>query len=58
MTFALVVTTIIAPVQGRVCAQVPAKAVLMQVENRKILTSEEAEKKMKEIVRDLFSSEN
>jgi hypothetical protein len=53
-----VVTAVVAPVQGQVCAQVPAKAVLIQVENRRVLTSEEAEKKMKEIVGELFPSEN
>ena len=46
------VPVVTAPVQAR--AQVPTGTVLRHVENRRVMTTEEAEKKMEEIVRDLF----
>ena len=38
--------------------QVPAGTVLRHVENRRVMTAEEAERKMDEIVRDLFRCES
>jgi hypothetical protein len=48
---------VVVPVQPQTRAQVPAGTVLRHVENRRVMTAEEAEKKMEEIVRDLFRSE-
>ncbi len=45
---------VVAPVQAQARAQVPAGTVLRHVESRRAMTGEEAEKKMEEIVRDLF----
>jgi len=45
------------PVQPQARTQQPAGTVLRHVENRRVMTSEEAGKKMEEIVRDLFRSE-
>ena len=44
--------------QIRTQTQVPAGAVLRHVENRRVMTAEEAERKMDEIVRDLFRCES
>jgi hypothetical protein len=44
--------------QIRTQTQVPAGTVLRHVENRRVMTAEEAEKKMDEIVRDLFRCES
>jgi hypothetical protein len=49
-----VVPAVATPVQVQARAQVPAGTVLRHVENRRSMTMEEAEKKMKEIVGDLF----
>jgi hypothetical protein len=49
-----VVPAVVAQVQPQARTQVPAGTVLRHVENRRVMTSEEAEKKMVEIVRDLF----
>jgi hypothetical protein len=49
-----VVPAVVAPVQPQARTQVPAGTVLRHVENRRVMTREEAEKKMEEIVRDLF----
>jgi hypothetical protein len=54
VTPAPVVATVATPVQVQARAQVPAGTVLRHVENRRSMTMEEAEKKMKEMVRDLF----
>jgi hypothetical protein len=42
----------------RTQTQVPAGTVLRHVENRRVMTAEEAERKMDEIVRDLFRRES
>jgi hypothetical protein len=44
--------------QIRTQTQVPAGTVLRHVENRRVMTAEEAERKMDEIVRDLFRRES
>jgi len=44
--------------QIRTPTQVPAGTVLRHVENRRVMTAEEAERKMDEIVRDLFRCES
>jgi hypothetical protein len=48
------VPTVAATVQAQARAQVQARRVLRYVENRRVMTSAEAEKKMEEIVSDLF----
>ncbi|KAE9381314.1 hypothetical protein N431DRAFT_392368 [Stipitochalara longipes BDJ] len=59
VTPAPVVPAVAAPaqVQGQTRAQVPAGTVLRHVENRRAMTAEEAQKKMDEIVGDLFRCE-
>jgi hypothetical protein len=54
------VVPVVAPVQAQtqLRAQVPAGTVLRHVENRRVMTADEAEKKMEEIVRDLFRCED
>ena len=54
-TPAPVVPAVAAPAQTR--TQVPAGTVLRHVENRRVMTAEEAEKKMVELVQDLFCCE-
>jgi hypothetical protein len=59
---AVAATPVAAPVelqpQIRTQTQVPAGTVLRHVENRRVMTAEEAERKMDEIVRDLFRCES
>ncbi len=61
-TVAATPTCVAAPVQLqtqiRTRTQVPAGTVLRHVETRRAMTAEEAERKMDEIVRDLFRSES
>jgi hypothetical protein len=49
-----VVPTITVTVQAQARTQVQARRVLRYVENRRVITSIEAEKKMEEIISDLF----
>jgi hypothetical protein len=51
------VLAVAAPAPAQTMTQVPAGTVLRHVENRRAITAEEAEKKMAEIVGDLFRSE-
>jgi hypothetical protein len=57
---AVAVAPVAAPVQVQthIRAQVPAGAVLRHVENRRVMTTEEVERKMDEIVRDLFRGQS